>query len=76
VAPRPDRSGLRDRQYGDPNVYLIDQGLRRWIPARQVMARLFTPGAGGVPWVCANGLRAMAGGAARPAGRGSTDNGG
>jgi hypothetical protein len=41
-----------------------------------VMARLFTPGAGGVRWVCANGLRAMAGGAARPAGRGSTDNGG
>ena len=46
MAPRPDLNGLRVQQYGDPNVYLIDEGLRRWIPTPEVMARLFTPGAG------------------------------
>ena len=44
MAPRHDLNGLRVQQYGDPNVYLMDQGLRRWIPDPPVMARLFTPG--------------------------------
>ncbi len=42
MAPRHDLNGLRVQQYGDPNVYLMDQGLRRLIPTEQVMARLFT----------------------------------
>jgi hypothetical protein len=45
MAPRPDLNGLRVQQYGDPSVYLMDQGLRRLIPTQQVMARLFTLGA-------------------------------
>jgi hypothetical protein len=45
MAPRTDLNGLRVQQYGDPNVYLIDQGLRRWIPSREVMARLFATAA-------------------------------
>jgi hypothetical protein len=44
MAPRPDLSGLRVQQYGDPNVYLMDQGPRRWIPSATVMAQLFTHG--------------------------------
>jgi hypothetical protein len=47
MAPRPDLNGLRVQQYGDPHVYLIDGGLRRWIPSTAVMARLFTLGAEG-----------------------------
>ncbi len=46
MAPRPDLTGLRVQQYGDPNVYLIDQGLRRWIPTPEVMGRRFTLGTG------------------------------
>jgi len=45
MAPRPDLNGLRVQQYGDPNVYLIDEGVRRWIPSAAVMAQLFTLGA-------------------------------
>jgi hypothetical protein len=45
MAPRHDLNGLRVQQYGDPNVYLMDRGLRRLIPSKQVMARLFTLGA-------------------------------
>jgi hypothetical protein len=45
MAPRPDLNGLRLQQYGEPHVFLIDQGLRRWIPSAAVMARLFTFGA-------------------------------
>jgi hypothetical protein len=44
MAPRPDLNGLRVQQYGEPHVFLIDQGLRRWIPSPEVMARLFTLG--------------------------------
>jgi hypothetical protein len=44
MAPRPDLNGLRVQQYGDPNVYLMDQGLRRWIPSQAVTAQLFTHG--------------------------------
>ena len=44
MAPRPDLNGLRVQQYGDPNVYLMDQGLRRWIPSPTVTAQLFTHG--------------------------------
>jgi hypothetical protein len=28
MAPRPDLNGLRVQQYGDPSVYLIDEGVR------------------------------------------------
>ncbi len=45
MAPRPDLNGLRVQQYADPDVYLIDEGLRRWIPSPAVMAQLFTLGA-------------------------------
>jgi hypothetical protein len=45
MAPRHDLNGLRVQQYGDPNVYLIDLGLRRWIPTTAVMARLFAAAA-------------------------------
>jgi hypothetical protein len=45
MAPRHDLNGLRVQQYGDPNVYLMDEGLRRWIPDAEVMARLFMLGA-------------------------------
>lgn len=45
LAPRPELNGLRVQQYGDPSVYLMDQGLRRLIPTQQVKARLFTLGA-------------------------------
>lgn len=45
MAPRPDLNGLRVQQYGEPHVYLIDEGLRRRIPSPAVMAQLFTLGA-------------------------------
>jgi hypothetical protein len=45
MTPRPDLNGLRVQMYGDPNVYLIDEGLKRWIPSPAVMAQLFTLGA-------------------------------
>jgi hypothetical protein len=45
MAPRPDLNGLRVQQYGEPHVFLIDRGLRRWIPSATVMSRLFTTGA-------------------------------
>ena len=45
MTPRPDLNGLRVQQYGDPDIYLIDEGLRRRIPSPAVMAQLFTLGA-------------------------------
>jgi hypothetical protein len=44
VARRPDLNGLRLQQYGETDVYLIDQGLRRLIPNAAVMSRLFNNG--------------------------------
>jgi len=38
---RPDLNGLRMQQYGDPRVYLVDQGQKRWIPSPAVMGFLF-----------------------------------
>jgi hypothetical protein len=45
VARRPDLNGLRLQQYGEPHVYLIDEGRRRLIPSAKVMSRLFNLGA-------------------------------
>ena len=45
MTSRPDLNGLRVQQYGEPHVYLIDEGLRRLIPSATVMSRLFTMGA-------------------------------
>jgi hypothetical protein len=40
-APRPDLNGLRLKMPNQPQVYLIDQGLRRWIPNPATYNNLF-----------------------------------
>ncbi|GAP94186.1 hypothetical protein [Leptolyngbya sp. NIES-2104] len=40
-APRPDLNGLRVKLPGQPEIYLIDQGYRRWIPNPTTFNNLF-----------------------------------
>lgn len=41
LAPRPDLNGLRVKLPGRPEIYLIDQGYRRWIPNPATFNNLF-----------------------------------
>jgi hypothetical protein len=40
-APRPDLNGYRLKAPGNPKVYLVDQGYRRWIPDPTTYNNLF-----------------------------------
>jgi hypothetical protein len=40
-APRPDLNGLRVKLPGRPEIYLVDQGYRRWIPNPTTFNNLF-----------------------------------
>jgi hypothetical protein len=40
-APRPDLDGYRMKGPGDPKIYLVDQGYRRWIPDPATYNNLF-----------------------------------
>lgn len=40
-APRPDLNGLRVKTPGDPAIFLVDQGYRRWIPNPPTYNNLF-----------------------------------
>lgn len=44
---RPDLDGLlvKSPAYGADQVYLVDEGKRRWVPSHTVMQALFRPGA-------------------------------
>jgi hypothetical protein len=40
-APRPDLNGYRLKGPGNPKIYLVDQGYRRWIPDPTTYNNLF-----------------------------------
>jgi len=41
LGPRPDLNGYRMKAPGDPKIYLVDQGYRRWIPDPTTYNNLF-----------------------------------
>jgi hypothetical protein len=43
-APEPDLNGVCIKGPASPKVYLMDQGLRRWIPNPQTYSNLFRDG--------------------------------
>jgi len=44
--PRPDLDGHRVKGPGDPKIYLVDRGFRRWIPDRNTFNDLFRDSSG------------------------------